>query len=63
MTETELRFVPVGSVFRFATETMTVVENPGTTGDRYRVRVTCTPGGGPTGVGMLEPKPPRPKPP
>ena len=44
---TDVGFVPVGSVFSFATETMEVTENPASTGDRYRIRVTCTPGGGP----------------
>ena len=42
-----MSYVPVGTVMRFPTETFEVLANPETITDRYRVRVTAPPGGGP----------------
>ena len=39
--------VEPGTVLEFETETMTINATPAQTGDRYRVRLVATPGGGP----------------
>lgn len=39
--------VEPGTVLNFPTETMEIVATPQQTGDRYRVKMTVTPGGGP----------------
>ena len=39
--------VEPGTILKFETETMEFIATPRETGDRYRVRMTVTPGGGP----------------